>query len=101
MKEPRSNRSSTQGTSATTVPTRRTTPVAIAPTRTSVCRRVHVAPWTFGSDRVHAAVATNAIAAAATMELLTLRQTIALRLGLEQRKEDHIANRRGIRESHY
>src|SRR5580658_9292339 len=101
MKEPRSNRSSTQGTSATTVPTSRTTPVAIAPSRTSVCRSVQVAPWTFGSDRVHAAVATNPSAATATIEALTLRQSIALLLRLEERKEDHVANRCGIRQSHY
>src|SRR5580658_5567153 len=101
MKEPRSNRSRTHGTRATTVPTRRTTPVAIAPRRTRVCRSVQVAPWILGNDRVHAAIAKNPMPAKVTMERLTLRQPIASRLGLEQRKENHIANRCGVRQSHH
>src|ERR1700688_1997678 len=101
MKEPRSNRSSTHGTRATTVPTRRTTPVAIAPMRTRLCRSVQVAPWILGNDRVHAAIAKNPMPAKATMDRLTLRQPIASPFGLEQRKEDHIANRCGVRKSHH
>src|SRR5580704_4161161 len=101
MKEPRSNRSRTHGTRATTVPTRRTTPVAIAPRRTRVWRSVQVAPWILGNDRVHAAIAMNPMPATATTERVTLRQPMASRFGLEQRKEDHIANRYGVRKRHY